>query len=71
VGRYNTRDQAERVLLKTALVEISTLETALRKVVRSPKGWEANFVGMTEETAAMACRRLEAQNVSCTAVGPG
>jgi D-alanyl-D-alanine carboxypeptidase len=71
VGRYNTRDQAERVLLQTALVEMSTLETALRKVVRSPKGWEANFVGMTEDTADMACRRLEAQNVSCTPVGPG
>ena len=71
VGRYNTRDQAERVLLQTALVEMSTLETALRKVVRSPKGWEANFVGMTEDTADMACRRLEAQNVACTPVGPG
>ncbi|MEP2139347.1 MAG: hypothetical protein ABJI41_07540, partial [Erythrobacter sp.] len=40
IGRYNTRDQAERVLLQTALVEMSTLESALRKVVRSPKGWE-------------------------------
>ncbi|MEO9826642.1 MAG: serine hydrolase [Paracoccaceae bacterium] len=71
IGRYNTRDQAERVLLQTALVEMSTLESALRKVVRSPKGWEANFVGLTEDRADMACRRLTAQNVSCTAVGPG
>ena len=71
IGRYNTRDQAERVLLQTALVEMSTLETALRKVVRSPKGWEANFVGLTEDRADMACRRLTAQNVSCTPVGPG
>lgn len=71
IGRYETRDKAERVLLQTALVEMSTLETALRKVVRSPKGWEANFVGLTADTADMACRRLTAQNVSCTAVGPG
>ena len=71
VGRYNTRDQAERVLLQTALVEMSSLQTALRKVVRSSKGWEANFVGLTEDTADMACRRLTAQNVSCTPVGPG
>ena len=71
IGRFNTRDQAERVLLQTALVEMSTLESALRKVVRSPKGWEANFVGLTEDRADMACRRLAAQNVSCTAVGPG
>ncbi len=71
VGRYTTRDEAERMLLKTALVEISTLDEALRKVVRSPKGWEANFVGMTEERAELACRRLHAQNVNCIPVGPG
>ncbi len=71
VGRYTTRDEAERMLLKTALVEISTLDEALRKVVRSPKGWEANFVGMSEERAELACRRLHAQNVNCIPVGPG
>ena len=71
VGRYTTRDEAERMLLKTALVEITTLEEALRKVVRSPQGWDANFVGMTEERAELACRRLHAQNVNCIPVGPG
>lgn len=71
VGRYTTRDEAERVLLQTALVEISTLDEALRKVVRSPRGWEANFVGLTEERAELACRRLHAQNVNCIPVGPG
>lgn len=71
VGRYNTRDEAERVLLKTALVDISMLDEALRKVVKSPQGWEANFVGMTAEHAELACRRLHAQNVNCIPVGPG
>ncbi len=71
VGRYTTRDEAERVLLQTALVEISTLDDALRKVVRSPQGWEANFVGLSEERAELACRRLHAQNVNCIPVGPG
>ena len=71
VGRYNTRDEAERVLLQTALVEISTLDEALRKVVRSPQGWEANFVGLSEERAELACRRLQAQSVTCMPVGPG
>ena len=47
VGRYNTRDEAERMLLQTALVEMSTLDVALRKVTRSSKGWEANFVGLS------------------------
>ena len=71
VGRFTTRYEAEKVLLQTALVEMSTLNGALRKVVRSPRGWEANFVGMSEDQADMACRRLEAQNVSCSPVGPG
>ena len=71
VGRYTTRDEAERVLLQTALVEISTLDEALRKVVRSPQGWEANFVGLSEERAELACRRLHAQNVNCIPIGPG
>ncbi|MDA8585930.1 D-alanyl-D-alanine carboxypeptidase [Rhodobacteraceae bacterium] len=71
VGRFTTRDEAERVLLQTALVEMSTLDVALRKVVRGTKGWEANFVGLTEDRAAMACRRLNARNVSCNPVGPG
>lgn len=71
VGRYTTRDEAERVLVRTALVEIATLDEALRKVVRSPKGWEANFVGLTADRAELACRRLHAQNVNCIPVGPG
>ena len=71
VGRYTTRHEAERVLLQTALVEMSTLDVALRKVTRSSKGWEANFVGLTEERAEMACRRLVARNLRCNPVGPG
>jgi len=71
VGRYTTRDEAERMLVRTALVDIVMLDEALRKVVRSPKGWEANFVGLTEDRAELACRRLHAQNVNCIPVGPG
>ena len=52
VGRFTTRYQAERVLLKTALVELGTLDTALRKVASSSSGHDANFVGMTRESAA-------------------
>ncbi len=71
VGRYGSRYQAEQILLKTALTEIGTLDEALRKVVQSPSGWEANFVGLTEERAALACRRLEARDVTCLTLGPG
>ncbi len=70
VGRYDSRYKAERVLLKTALAEMSTLDGALRKVVKGRKGYEANFVGMNREMAEMACRRLQARNIACTPFGP-
>ncbi len=70
VGILATRYQAERLLLKTALKEIDTLEDALRKVVNRPKGWYANFVGMTEAQAQLACRRLQARDAACRVVGP-
>ena len=70
VGRYASQYEAERVLLKTALVELSTLGEALRKVARSPQGFDANFVGLTEESAELACRRLEARSTSCRVIGP-
>lgn len=70
VGRFGSRNQAERVLLKTALKELGTLDNALRKVVQRKGGYEANFVGMTQDMAALACRRLSARNVDCTTLGP-
>jgi D-alanyl-D-alanine carboxypeptidase len=70
VGRFTTRTEAERVLLKTALKELNTLDTALRKVASSPRGHDANFVGMTRETAELACRRLQARNMECSTIGP-
>ena len=70
VGRYPSRYAAEKVLLKTALSEISTLDGSLRKVVRRPQGFDANFLGMTREQADLACRRLVARNVNCFMIGP-
>ena len=70
IGRYPSRFKAESVLITTALAEMSTLQGSLRKVVRRPQGFDANFLGMTRETADLACRRLAARNVSCLMVGP-
>ncbi|WP_299673688.1 D-alanyl-D-alanine carboxypeptidase family protein [uncultured Roseobacter sp.] len=70
VGRYTTRYNAERALVTTALAEMTTLEGTLRKVVKKPTGFEANFLGMTQESADLACRRLTARNISCQMVGP-
>lgn len=71
VGRYPSRFAAEKMLLKTALAEMATLDGSLRKVVRRPQGFDANFLGMTREGADLACRRLAARNVSCFMIGPG
>ncbi len=71
VGRYGSRYAAEKVLIKTALAEMATLDGSLRKVVRKPQGFDANFLGMSRETADLACRRLKARNVSCFMIGPG
>ncbi len=49
---------------------MNTLDEALRKVVARKGGYDANFVGMTEEMANLACRRLQARQTECTVVGP-
>ncbi len=71
VGRYPSRYKAEKVLLQTALTEMATLDGTLRKVVRRPQGFDANFLGLNQDTAEQACRRLQARNIECETIGPG
>jgi D-alanyl-D-alanine carboxypeptidase len=70
VGRYGTRHSAERVLLRVALNEMSTLDGALRRINHSSQGFDANFVGLTRETAELACRRLQARGTTCFMIQP-
>lgn len=70
VGLFTTRYSAEKTLLRTALAEMETLDGSLRKVAKTPRGFEANFLGMTQEGAALACRRLQARNQTCETLGP-
>ncbi|MGL4311768.1 MAG: serine hydrolase [Paracoccaceae bacterium] len=70
IGRYASRYEAEQQLLRVALSEIGTLDEALRKVSTRGGGYDANFMGLNEETAAMACRRLEARALECEIIGP-
>ncbi len=70
VGHFGSRYDAERELLQVALSEMSTLDEALRKVVNRKGGFEANFVGLTEERAELACRRLAARSAECRVIGP-
>ncbi len=70
VGRFNSRSGAERQLLKTALAETATLDDGLRKVVERSGGYDANFVGLTQDEADLACRRLQARAIQCFTMGP-
>nr|WP_044043114.1 D-alanyl-D-alanine carboxypeptidase family protein [Octadecabacter antarcticus] len=70
VGRYNSRYQAERVLLRVALNEMSTLDGSLRRVNQSSRGFDANFMGLTHEGAERACARLQARGTTCFMIGP-
>jgi D-alanyl-D-alanine carboxypeptidase len=70
VGRYPSRAGAERQLLKTALSETATLNDGLRKVVERGGEYDANFVGLTQDQADLACRRLQARAVQCFTMGP-
>ena len=69
VGEYPSRYEAERALLKTALAESATLDGGLRKTAQSGGVWRASFMGLTEEQAELACRRLSARAIPCETVG--
>ncbi len=70
VGKYSTSYLAERALLQTALMEAESLGDAKRKVASRSGGFDATFVGMSQELAEMACRRLAARQSNCTLIAP-
>ena len=70
LGRYGTRDGAERALMRAALAELASFDGALRRVQRNSGGFEATFVGLTEAQALSACDRLRARDRDCAALAP-
>ena len=70
LGLFGSNFAAERHLLTTALMDSDTLGDALRKVATRKTGYEANFVGMTQDNAELACARLQARAMDCTVIGP-
>jgi D-alanyl-D-alanine carboxypeptidase len=70
VGRFPSRAEAERALLKTQLAESATLNDSLRKVVQKGGKFDANFMGLSQDQADLACRRLAARAVPCFTMGP-
>ena len=70
VGRFPSSYDAERALLKTQLTESATLSDGLRKVVQKGGAFDANFMGLSQDQADLACRRLQARAVQCFTIGP-
>jgi D-alanyl-D-alanine carboxypeptidase len=70
IGKFNTRYQAERVLVRTALSETSVLSGANRIVKARASGYDAMFSGLTRDSADLACRRLKAQELTCHTISP-
>lgn len=70
VGRFKSADSAERILLKMQLVESATLSGSLRKVSEKGGGYDANFLGLSQEAAELACRRLTARSIPCLTLAP-
>ena len=70
LGSYGSSYDAERALLKLQLVESATLNGSLRKVMPRSGAFDATFVGLTQDQADLACRRLQARAISCFTMGP-
>ena len=71
VGTYPNRFTADKILIKTALSEMISLEGSLRKVVKNKYGFRATFLGLSESKAGQACKRLKNRNISCEIISPG
>lgn len=70
LGLYRSQREAEQLLLRTALQESGSLDSALSRVATTRRGYEANFVGMSRETAELTCNRLAVRQQSCKVIGP-
>ena len=70
LGLYRSQREAEQLLLRTALQESVSLDSALSRVATTRRGYEANFVGMSKDTAELTCDRLTARQQSCKIIGP-
>ena len=70
LGVFRSHAEAEQILLRTALQDSATRGNASSRVANTRRGYEANFLGMTRETAELACGRLAARQQHCQVIGP-
>ncbi len=70
LGTFGDQYAAQKVLTKTQLAQSGILGDSLRKIAKTSKGFDATFLGLTQEQAEVACARLTARNKTCSAFGP-
>ncbi len=74
VGAFRTRNQAERLLIQTALVDLDSFGDAIRSIspatVQGVSMFQARFVGMSQNSAEKACARLLALQSDCAIIAP-
>jgi D-alanyl-D-alanine carboxypeptidase len=70
VGSYTSEFEADKASFKIALAESATLADSLRRVVKAKDGYAVAFNGLSEDEAALACRRLSARAIPCDPIGP-
>lgn len=70
LGLFRSHREAEQLLLRTSLQESSALGNAHSRVADTKRGFEANFVGMSKDTAELTCNRIVARQQSCRVIGP-
>ena len=74
LGNYSNRTNTEKLLLKTALMDLDALQGADRKVevtlVQGVTMYRARFVGLSEADARKACSRLTSRDSACEVISP-
>ena len=74
LGNYSNRTNTEKLLLRTALMDLDALQAADRKVevtlVRGVTMYRARFVGLSETDARKACSRLVSRDSACEVISP-
>ncbi len=70
LGLLRSHQAAEQLLLRTALQESASLGSATSRVANTKRGFEARFVGMSQETAELACDRMAARQQDCRVIAP-
>jgi D-alanyl-D-alanine carboxypeptidase len=69
LGSFNSRDAAERELIRVSLSEPTLLGEGLRRVIQGSRGFDGNVMGLSRDEADLACRRLQARGTTCFMIG--